>query len=416
MPEGTKVLPDRRGPSLEDPLTDVLREGARRLLAQTIEAEVEDYIQEFAALRDVAGRRLVVRNGHLPGRELQTGIGPVPIRQPRVEDRRVDEAGNRIRFSSKILPPYLRRTKSLEELIPWLYLKGVSTGDFSEALAVLVGPEAPGLSPTTVVRLKEVWQRDYEAWGRRSLAGKRYVYLWVDGIYFNIRLEEDRQCILVVVGATEDGRKELLGIHDGLRESEQSWTEMLLDLKRRGLTVDPKLAVGDGALGFWKAVRKVYPSTRPQRCWVHKTANVLNHFPKGKQPEAKRRLHEIWMAETRKEAGKAFDFFLECYGAKYPKATECLEKDREALLAFYDFPAEHWRHLRTTNPIESTFATVRLRTARTKGAGSRLASLTMVFKLAQTAERHWRVLNGSKLMADVVRGVRFTDGIKEHAA
>lgn len=402
--------------SIQDALTGILREGAQRLLAQAVEAEVDAYLEVHQDLRDARGHRLVVRNGHKDERELQTGVGPVKVRQPRVNDRRVDENGQRMRFTSSILPPYLRRTKSIEELIPWLYLKGISTGDFSEALTSLLGPEAPGLSASTVVRLKEVWQRDYEAWSKRSLAEKRYVYFWVDGIHFNVRLEEGRQCILIVLGATPEGKKELVAVQDGLRESEQSWRELLLDLKARGLAELPKLAVGDGALGFWAALRKVFGETREQRCWVHKTANVLNDLPKGKQGKAKGMLHDIWMAETKVEAERAFDLFLETYRAKYPKAAECLAKDREVLLTFYDFPAEHWMHLRTTNPIESTFATVRLRTARTKGCGSRIATLTMVFRLAQCAEQHWRALNGSDLLQDVIRGVQFVDGLRKDAA
>jgi len=402
--------------SSQDALTGILREGAQRLLAQAVEAEVAAYLEVHQELRDARGHRLVVRNGHKDERELQTGVGPVKVRQPRVNDRRVDENGQRMRFTSSILPPYLRRTKSIEELIPWLYLKGISTGDFSEALTALLGPEAPGLSASTVVRLKEVWQRDYEAWSKRSLADKRYVYFWVDGIHFNVRLEEGRQCILIVLGATPEGKKELVAVQDGLRESEQSWRELLLDLRARGLAELPKLAVGDGALGFWAALRKVFGETREQRCWVHKTANVLNDLPKGKQGKAKGMLHDIWMAETKAEAERAFDLFLETYRAKYPKAAECLAKDREVLLTFYDFPAEHWMHLRTTNPIESTFATVRLRTARTKGCGSRIATLTMVFRLTQCAEQHWRALNGSELLQDVIRGVQFVDGLRKDAA
>jgi transposase-like protein len=359
---------------------------------------------------------LVVRNGHKDEREIQTGIGPIPVRQPRVNDKRVDENGRRLQFTSAILPPYLRKTRSIEELIPWLYLKGISTGDFSEALAALLGPEAPGLSASTIVRLKQVWQDEYEAWSKRSLADKRYVYLWVDGIHFNIRLEEDRQCILVVMGATPDGRKELLAVQDGLRESEISWRELLLDLKARGLAEVPKLAVGDGALGFWAALRKVFGETREQRCWVHKTANVLNELPKGKQGHAKKMLHDIWMAATKADAERAFDRFIETYEAKYPRATACLAKDRDVLLTFYDFPAEHWMHIRTTNPIESMFATVRLRTYRTKGCGSRIACLTMVFKLAQSAQQTWRALNGSKLLEDVIRGIPFVDGLRKNAA
>lgn len=403
-------------PSAQDALTGLLRRGAQQLLGQAIEAEVAEYIARHAALRDEAGRRQVVRNGHKDEREIQTGIGPVKVRQPRVDDRRRDENGERIRFTSRILPPYLRKTRSLEELIPWLYLKGISTGDFSEALVALLGPEAPGLSASTIVRLKDVWREDYEAWRKRSLAEQRYVYLWADGVHFNVRLEGERACILVIMGATADGRKELLAVHDGVRESEQSWREVLLDLKARGLQEAPKLAIGDGALGFWAALRKVFNETREQRCWVHKTANVLNDLPKGKQGKAKGMLHDIWMAATRAEAEAAFELFVETYQAKYPKAVGCLVKDREVLLAFYDFPAEHWAHIRTTNPIESTFATVRLRTARTKGCGSRVATLTMVFKLAQSAEQHWRALNGSALIADLIRGVQFVDGLRKDAA
>ena len=399
-----------------DALTPILRQGAQRMLAQAIEAEVADYIERHGHERDANGHRQVVRNGHKDEREIQTGIGPITVRQPRINDRRVDENGRRLQFTSSILPPYLRKTRSIEELIPWLYLKGISTGDFSEALAALLGAEAPGLSASTIVRLKKVWQDEYEAWSKRSLAGKRYVYLWVDGIHFNIRLEEDRQCILVVMGATPEGKKELLAVQDGLRESEISWRELLLDLKARGLAEAPKLAAGDGALGFWAALRKVFGETREQRCWVHKTANVLNELPKGKQGKAKKMLHDIWMAETKADAGRAFDLFLETYQAKYPRATACLSKDREVLLTFYDFPAEHWPHIRTTNPIESTFATVRLRTHKTKGCGSRIACLTMVFKLAQSAEQTWRALNGSTLLEEVIRGVQFVDGLRKNAA
>ena len=329
-------------------------------------------------------------------------------------DRRPSEEAEP--FSSKILPPYLRKTKSIEELIPWLYLKGISTGDFSEALTALVGPSAKGLSASTITRLKEVWQAEFQEWSRRSLKGKEYVYVWADGVHFNIRLEEDRQCILVLLGATADGRKELIAIADGFRESEQSWRALLLDVKARGLTIDPKLATGDGALGFWKALDQIYPTTREQRCWVHKTANVLDKLPKRLQPEAKNKLHQIWMAETRADAEKAFDLFAETYQAKYPKATECLTKDRSALLTFYNFPAEHWIHLRTTNPIESIFATVRHRHRRTKGNGSRIACLTMVFKLMQSASKKWRLLNGCQLLPDVIAGVQFIDGIKPQTA
>jgi len=395
-------------------LTSILRDGAQRLLTQAVEAEVAEWIETHRHSRDEQGHRQVVRNGYLPERTLVTGVGPVEVKQPRVLDRR--SAGEAEPFSSKILPPYLRKTKSIEELIPWLYLKGISTGDFSEALAALVGPQAKGLSASTITRLKEVWQAEFQDWSRRSLQGKEFVYVWADGVHFNIRLEEDRQCILVLLGATADGRKELIAITDGFRESEQSWKALLLDVKARGLVIDPKLATGDGALGFWKAIGQVYPTTREQRCWVHKTANVLDKLPQRLQPEAKEKLHQIWMAETRAQADQAFALFLDTYQAKYPKATDCLAKDRNVLLTFYDFPAEHWIHLRTTNPIESTFATVRLRHRRTKGNGSRTACLTMVFKLLQSASKKWRLLNGSQLLPDVIAGVQFIDGLKPQTA
>jgi transposase-like protein len=374
-----------------------------------IQQEVEDWLVQHAHLRDEQGRRQVVRNGYLPEREIVTGLGPIAVRQPRVRDRR---PGDRTEpFSSKILPPYLRKTKSVEELIPWLYLKGISTGDFSEALKALVGPDCPGLSATTVTRLKSVWEREFQEWNQRSLEGKQYVYVWADGIHFNIRLEEDRQCILVLMGATADGKKELIAVVDGFRESEQSWKGLLLDVKARGLKLAPKLAIGDGALGFWKALKQIYPKTREQRCWVHKTANVLDKLPKRLQAEAKQKLHAIWMADTREHAHQAFDLFVRTYEAKYSKAVECLTKDRDVLLAFYDFPAEHWGHLRTTNPIESTFATVRLRTKRTKGSGSRTACLTMVYKLMESASKKWRLLNASKILVEVLKGTVFVDGI-----
>ena len=319
------------------------------MLAQAIDAEVAQWIESHRDVRDEAGHRQVVRNGRLPKRTILSGVGPIEVEQPRVLDRRSkDEAAL---FTSKILPPYLRKTKSLEELIPWLYLKGVSTGDFSEALAALVGPAAAGLSATTITRLKSTWEGEFQEWTKRSLEGKKYVYVWADGVHFNIRLQEDRQCILVLMGATEDGRKELIAVADGFRESEQSWKSLLLDAKARGLVVDPKLATGDGALGFWKALPQVYPTTREQRCWVHKTANILDKLPKRLQPEAKEKIHAIWMAPTKADADQAFDLFVATYEAKYPKATGCLSKDRDVLLTFYGFPAEHWRHLRTTNPI-----------------------------------------------------------------
>src|SRR3954453_16072854 len=401
-------------PTGQDVLTDLLRDGARRLLAQAIEAEVASWIDDHAHLVDDRGRRQVVRNGHLPERAIQTGIGAVEVQQPRVRDRR--PADQREAFTSAILPPYLRKTRSLEGLLPWLYLKGVSTGDFSEALQAILGPGAPGLSATTITRLKAAWEDEFAAWSKRSLAGKRYVYVWADGVHFNIRLEGGRQCTLVLLGATAEGKKELIAISDGYRESDQSWRELLLDVKARGLEVEPSLAIGDGALGFWKAMRQVWDTTKEQRCWVHKMANVLDKLPKGSQPKAKRMLHDIYQAEGKAGAEKAFDLFVKTYEAKYPKATECLAKDREVLLSFYDFPAEHWVHIRTTNPIESVFATVRLRHDKTKGSGTRTACLTMVFKLMESASKGWRSLNGSPLLAEVVRGTTFTDGIREKPA
>ena len=403
--------------SARDILTDVLRDGAQQMLATAIEAEVDDYLAGRASTVDAAGRRYVVRNGHLPPRAIQTPLGDVQVRQPRVRDRRPTD--ERETFRSAILPPYLRKTPSLEALYPWLYLKGISTGDFGEALQALLGPEARGLSATTITRLKAVWEQEYQDWSKRSLAHRSYAYVWADGVYFNVRLEDTdnkRQGILVLMGAPRDGTKELIAITDGYRESEQSWRELLLDVRHRGLTIDPELAIGDGGLGFWGAVRKVFPQTREQRCWVHKTANVLNKLPTGVQPKAKAMLYDIWMAETQPAADRAFDLFLATFAAKFPAATTCLAKDRDVRLTFYAFPAEHWIHIRTTNPVESTFATVRLRTKKTKGAGSRVACLTMVFKLAMAAQKHWRALNGSQLIADVIDGVPFVDGVRKEAA
>ena len=393
-----------------DALTEVLRRGAKELLQQAVEAEVAEAIAQFAELKDAQGRRRVVRNGYLPERRIQTGIGAVPVRAPRVRDR----AGE-LKFNSSLLPPYLRRTRSLDELLPWLYLKGLSSSDFSGALTALLGAAAPGLSAATICRLKEVWRLEYEQWRRRNLSDKEYVYVWADGIYFGVRLEDARQCMLVVIGATKEGRKELLGLTDGYRESEASWKDLLLDLKARGLSLDPQLAIGDGSLGFWKALPQVFGSTRTQRCWKHKSANVLNKLPKGLQAKAKADLNDIWMAETRAAAEQAFDNFLLLYEAKYPKASECLSKDRDSLLTFYDFPALHWQHLRTTNPIESTFATVRLRTSKTRGCVSRGGMLAMVFKLTKAAEQKWYKLKGSEFLVQVIQGVRFKDGVLVNA-
>ena len=411
MQEVTTTAVSFPSTAAKDVLTEILREGAQTLLVQAIEAEVANWIDRHAHLTDDKGHRLVVRNGRLPKRQITTGVGQVEIQQPRVHDRRGEEATEK--FTSKILPPYLRKTKSIEELIPWLYLKGISTGDFGEALQSILGKDVPGLSASTITRLKSTWENDYRDWSKRSLRDKHYVYVWADGVHFNIRLEEDRQCILVLMGATKDGKKELIAIADGYRESAQSWKELLLDVKSRGLDIEPKLATGDGALGFWKALSEVWPTTREQRCWVHKTANVLDKLPKRLQASAKEKLHNIWMADTREHAHQAFDLFLETYQAKYPKACECLKKDRDVLLTFYDFPAEHWIHLRTTNPIESTFATVKHRQRKTKGNGSRLACLTMVFKLMESAAKKWRLLNGSQIIPDIIQGIKFIDGIRE---
>ena len=399
--------------AFDDQLTEILRQGARRLLAQAVEAEVADFLARHADLKTADGLQRVVRHGHLPEREVMTGIGPVAVRQPRVRDRDVAAADpERIRFTPAIVPPYLRRSKSIETLLPILYLKGISTGDFSEALAALLGKDAAGLSPTAIVRLKDGWIDEYAAWQKRDLSAKRYVYVWADGIYLQARLEDEKQCILVLVGATPEGRKELVGFTDGARESAQDWRDLLLDLKRRGLDVRPELAIADGALGFWKAAGEVWPTTREQRCWVHKAANVLAKLPKSQQPKAKRALQEIWMAETKADAEAAFDAFIESYRVKYEKAAECMKKDRDALLTFYDFPAEHWKHLRTTNPIESTFATVRHRTIRSKGCLSNRTALAMVFKLVEAAQRSWRRLDGNNQLPKLILGVKFADGLE----
>jgi transposase-like protein len=388
-------------------LEETLREGARKLLQEVIENEVQEFIRAYREEREEESQKSIVRNGYLPERSVQTGIGPIRIKQPRVRDRRKE-----VSFTSAILPPYMRRTPSIEAVIPALYLKGVSTGDFSEALESILGENAKGLSPTNIVRLKTSWEGEYKAWSRRDLSGKYYAYFWVDGIYFNVRLGDDRPCLLVIIGALEDGSKEVVGIYDGHRESKESWKEALHDLKGRGVTLAPHLAIGDGALGFWAALEEVFPTTKLQRCWVHKTVNVLDKMSKSVHGNAKTLLHEMYMAPTKEQGLKAFDAFMRLYEAKYPKACECLKKDKDQLFTFYDYPAEHWQHIRTTNPIESTFATVRHRTRQTKGCGSRIATLTMVFKLALSAQKHWRKLRGYQLIEKVVKGVSFKDGIE----
>jgi len=397
--------------TFSDPLTEILRDGARALLAQAVDAEVAAVLSSHADKRTNDGRQRLVRHGYLPERQIVTGIGPVAVRCPRVRDR-AGGGEDRIHFTSAILPPYARRSRSLEVLIPVLYLKGISTGDFEEALGALLGKDTGGLSASTIGRLKDAWSDEHVRWSKRDLSAKRYVYFWVDGIHVQARLEDDAQCLLVIIGATPEGKKELVGLIDGVRESAQSWKELLLDLKQRGLAIGPELTVADGALGFWKALPEVWPKTREQRCWVHKTANVLNRLPKSLQGKAKRALQDIWMAETRNDADLAFDAFAELYGVKYDRAVECLTKDRDVLLAFYDFPAEHWKHLRTTNPIESTFATVRHRTKRSKGCLSNKTALAMTFKLAQSAETSWHRLRGYNQLPKIIMGVKFNNGIE----
>jgi transposase-like protein len=403
------ILDDKKHHTKEfrDFLEETLREGARKLLQEAIENEVREYMQLLHVQRDENGKRTVVRNGYLPERSILTGIGPITIKQPRVRDKRKE-----IMFTSAILPPYMRRVPSIDAVIPALYLKGISTGDFPEALESILGENAKGLSSTNIVRLKKTWEEEFKEWSQRDLSGKRYVYMWADGIYFNVRLEENRPCLLVVIGALDDGTKEIIAIHDGHRESKESWKEVLHDIKRRGVSIEPCLAIGDGALGFWAALEEMFSTTKHQRCWVHKTVNVLDKMAKSTQSNAKTLLHEMYMAPTKEEGLKAFDSFINLYEAKYPKACECLKKDKDQLFTFYDFPAEHWQHIRTTNPIESTFATIRHRTRQTKGCGSRLATLTMVFKLALSAQKHWRKLKGYQLIEKLIKGIRFKDGIE----
>ena len=407
------IIALRQPETIDDPLTEVLRAGARELLAKAVEAEVEEFLAGHDALRTTDGHQRIVRHGHGPERQVQTGIGPVAVRRPKVRDRGSDEtAGERIRFSSAILPKWARRSASLDALLPTLYLRGISTGDFQEALSALLGPKAPNLSPPVIARLKVDWKADLARWQGRVLSARRYVYIWADGIHIQARMEENAQCILVIIGATPEGKKELIGFQIGYRESAQSWRELLVDLQARGLAIAPKLATGDGALGFWKALDEVFPDTRHQRCWVHKIANVLNKFPKSVQKNAKVDLMEIWNAPDRATAEAALNVFAHKYQAKYGPAVTCLTKDRDALLAFFDFPAEHWQHLRTTNPIESVFATVRHRTVRTKGSLSHGTALVMVFKLVMAASQTWRRLKGRNHLPKIIEGVKFTDGIE----
>ena len=414
MTSNSTVVPLRQPDEIEDPLTAVLRSGARRLLAQAIEAEAEAFLAEMRGLRLPDGRERVVRHGHGPERPVQTGVGPVVVRRAKLRDRGAGEeaGGERIRFTSAILPRWARRTRSLDALLPILYLRGISMGDFGEALGALLGKDAPNLSPSVVARLRDEWQADHARWQRRDLSARHYVYLWADGIYLQARMEPQAECMLVLIGATPEGKKELVGFQVGVRESAQSWRELLVDLKARGLAIAPELATSDGALGFWKALEAAFPSTRHQRCWVHKTSNVLNKLPKSVQPAAKQDLREIWQAPDRATAEAAITTFAEKYAAKYEKAVTCLLKDRDALLTFYDFPAEHWDHLRTSNPIESVFATVRHRTVRSKGALSQDTARLMVFKLVMTAAKTWRRLKGENQLPKVVQGVRFRNGVE----
>jgi len=405
MQEDSKTQSEE--PVSRDTLTEVLRTGARQLLAHALEAERAELLAQYADQQDEQGRALVVGSGHHPEREIQTGLGPVSVQVPKVRSRQ----GAAVTFHSALVPPYVRKTATLEAAIPWLYLKGISTGEMQSALEALVGPEAKGLSASTVARFKQTWREEYHTWRQRRLDDDQWVYIWVDGIYSGLRADQQRLCALVVIGVNRQGEKQLLAIEDGVRESTQSWREVLVNLKARGMNA-PAVAIGDGAMGFWGALEEIYPSTRPQRCWVHKTRNVLNALPKSVQPKAKQALHEIWQAETKPASTRAFEVFLTTYEAKYPKATACLAKDREALLTFYAFPAQHWQHLRTTNPIESTFGTIRHRTKRTKGCLTRDGMLHMLFKLGRCAEKNWRRLRGFRHLAQVIEGIQCTDGIE----
>ena len=406
MKERNKLEQEERAAC--DPLTEMLRVGAQKLLKQALEAEVTELLATYANRRDEGGRSVVVRNGHQPKREIQTGIGPVTVQVPKVRSRQ----GEPVTFRSALVPPYVRKTRTLEAAVPWLYLKGISTGEMQAALEALVGPEAKGLSASTVSRLKQTWREEYEAWRQRRVDAGQWVYIWVDGIYSGLRAEHHRLCALVVIGVNARGEKQFLAIEDGLRESTQSWREVLLNLKARGLNA-PEVAIGDGAMGFWAALEEIYPSTRQQRCWVHKTRNVLNAFPQSVQPKAKQALQDIWRADTKAAAEHAFDVFVKTYEPKYPKGTACLQKDREELLTFYAFPAQHWQSLRTTNPIESTFGTIRHRTKQTNGCLTRDGMLHMMFKLGQCAEKTWRRLRGFQQLAQVIKGIQFTDGIEQ---
>jgi len=392
---------------ISDPLTDMLKKGAQQLIMQAVESELQEFLNQYSEQRTKDGHACVVRNGHQPERELQTGLGPVTVKIPKVRSR----TGTPITFRSALVPPYVRKTRSLEAALPWLYLKGISSGEMGEALKLLVGPDARGLSASTVSRLKQVWAQEYHDWCADPLDKDRWVYIWVDGVYSGLRGDHEKLCALVVIGVNERGEKHFLAIEDGVCESTQSWREVLLKLKSRGMN-GPELAIGDGAMGFWAALEEVYPETRQQRCWMHKTMNVLNCLPKTAQPKAKQSLHDIWQAETKVDAEKAFDLFVKIHEPKYPKAVLCLQKDREELMAFYAFPAQHWQSIRTSNPIESTFGTIRHRTKRSKGCLSRDGMLHMMFKLGQCAQKKWRRLRGFDYLAKVITGVKFKDGVE----
>ena len=393
--------------TISDPLTALLRSGAQQLITQAVEAELQELLNQYSDRRTDGGHAVVVRNGHLPERDLQTGLGPVTVKIPKVRST----TGAPVTFRSALVPPYVRKTKSLEAALPWLYLKGVSSGEMGEALKVLIGVEAKGLSASTVSRLKQIWGQEYRNWCDGPLDKDRWVYVWADGVYSGLRGEQIKLCALVVIGVNERGEKHFLAIEDGMRESTQSWREVLLKLKSRGMN-GPELAIGDGAMGFWAALEEVYPETRQQRCWMHKTMNVLNCLPKSAQAKAKDSLHDIWQAETKADAEKAFDLFVKMYEPKYPKAAICLQKDRDEMMAFYDFPAQHWQSIRTSNPIESTFGTIRHRTRRSKGCLSRDGMLHMMFKLGQCAEKKWRRLRGFDYLTKVMTGVKFKDGVE----
>ena len=392
-------------------LDEVVRKGAQKMLETALKLEVEEFCQSHDEQRDEDGRRLITRNGYSKSRNIVTGAGQLATQTPRVDDRALAEAG-KPRFKSSLVPPYLRRTKNIEELVPVLYLKGISTGGFTEALEKIFGKNVIGFSAENIVRMKQIWEQDYKQWISRDLSESRYVYWWIDGIYFNVRLNDDRQCILVIIGAKEDGTKELIAVEDGFRETKESWRSIIRDLKRRGLTTGPELAIGDGALGFWAAIAEEFPNTKTQICWVHKTANILDKMPSSLQGKAKKMIHDIYLSPTKQDANVAFDIFIEEFELKYPRAVASLRNNRDELMSFFDFPAEQWQHIRSTNVIESTFATVRLRTKRTKGCGSRIATLTMVFKLAESAEKRWRKLRGYKKLSLLLEGVQFQDGVE----